>query len=77
MLTRLTLALLFSVGSPLLAQEVFDPLDPSDDDGQTGIEVGARIPDFRAVDQNGKTWDYDALKGPNGAVLLFHRSADW
>ena len=63
--------------APLLAQEVFDPLDAMDDDEQTGLEVGARIPDFRAIDQNGKAWDFDALKGPNGAVFLFHRSADW
>lgn len=55
----------------------FDPLDPTDDDSQTGIEVGARIPDFRALDQHGKAWDFDALKGPKGAVIVFHRSADW
>ena len=58
-------------------QEDFDPLDPSDDDAQMGIEVGTKIPEFRAVDQNGKVWDFDALKGPKGAVLVFHRSADW
>jgi len=59
------------------AQEDFDPLDPIDDDAQMGIEVGVKIPEFRAVDQNGKVWDFDALKGPEGAVLVFHRSADW
>ncbi len=59
------------------AQEDFDPLDPIDDDAQTGIEVGTKIPEFRAVDQNGKVWDFDALKGPKGAVLVFSRSADW
>ena len=59
------------------AQDDFDPLDPEDDDAQTGVAVGARIPDFRAVDQNGESWDFDRLKGPNGAVLVFHRSADW
>jgi hypothetical protein len=59
------------------AQKDFDPLDPTDDDAQIGIEVGAKIPEFRAVDQNGKVWDFDALKGPKGAVLIFHRSADW
>ncbi len=69
--------LMVLLGAPLLAQDVFDPTDPMDDDELTGIEVGARIPDFRAIDQNGKAWDFDALKGPNGAVLLFHRSADW
>ena len=48
--------------APLLAQEVFDPIDAMDDDEQTGLEVGARIPDFRAIDQNGKAWDFDALE---------------
>ena len=72
-------ALLLLLGmAPLIhGQEDFDPLDPTDDDAQMGIEVGTRIPEFRAVDQNGKVWDFDALKGPKGAVLVFHRSADW
>ena len=61
----------------IYAQEDFDPLDPTDDDAQMGIDVGTKIPEFRAVDQNGKVWDFDALKGPKGAVLVFHRSADW
>ena len=59
------------------AQDDFDPLDPLDDDARSGVAVGAEIPDFEAVDQHGKLVDFDALKGPNGAVLLFHRSADW
>ena len=74
---RMALALLLFSGLPAVAQEVFDPFDPTDDDEQTGIAVGAKIPEFRAVDQNGKTWDFETLKGPNGAVFLFHRSADW
>ena len=72
-----TVALFALTLAPLVAQVEFDPLDPTDDDEQTGIEVGAKIPDFRAVDQNGKVWGFDDLKGPNGAVLIFHRSADW
>lgn len=63
--------------SGMVFQEDFDPFDPTDDDAQMGIEVGAKIPEFQAVDQNGKVWDYDALKGPRGAILFFQRSADW
>ena len=59
------------------AQEDFDPFDPLDDDAQTGVAVGAKIPDFEAVDQQGKSVGFDAIKKENGAVLLFHRSADW
>ena len=77
MLNRWILVVCLLSSPLLLAQDVFDPIDPTDDDEQTGLEVGAEIPDFLAVDQNGKTLDFDALKGPNGAVLLFHRSADW
>lgn len=58
-------------------QEVFDPLDPTDDDSQTGLEVGNKIPPFQAVDQDGNVRDFESIKGPNGAVFVFHRSADW
>ncbi len=73
----ITLVAILLMAPLMRAQEDFDPLDPTDDDAQMGIEVGARIPEFRAVDQNGKEWDFDALKGPKGAVFVFHRSADW
>lgn len=43
----------------------------------TGPEVGSRIPDFSAVDQNGKTQDFASLRGPHGLLLMFIRSADW
>ena len=66
-----------SLGLLAPGQEAFDPFDPTDDDSQTGIAVGEKIPDITAVDQSGRTWTFDDLKGPNGAVLLFYRSADW
>jgi peroxiredoxin len=53
--------------SPLLAQSA---------DG-TGPGVGETIPDFTAVDQGGKPRTFADLTGPNGLLLLFHRSADW
>lgn len=46
-------------------------------DVKTGPAIGEHIPRFRAVDQNGRWLDFDAIKGPHGAVLVFHRSADW
>jgi len=45
--------------------------------GQTGPEVGAKIPAFVAQDQTGAERDFASLTGPNGLLLLFHRSADW
>lgn len=41
------------------------------------LKVGDRIPAFWAADQFGKERDFDNLKGPNGLVMLFFRSADW
>ncbi len=43
----------------------------------TGPEVGAKVPEFEALDQTGKTQSLASLSGPNGLLLLFHRSADW
>ncbi|SRR6266404_794254 len=42
-----------------------------------GLEVGQRAPAFSARDQFGRLQSLDTLKGPNGTVLLFFRSADW
>jgi len=42
-----------------------------------GLAVGEKAPAFSLHDQNGRTQTLDTLKGPNGAVLLFFRSADW
>ena len=65
---------------PLLGAQApspFDRPDPTDTGAVTGPAVGERIPAFRAVDQDGRELDFDAIKGPRGAVLLFYRSADW
>jgi len=42
-----------------------------------GPQVGERTPDFRLPDQNGRYHTLEDIMGPNGAMLLFHRSADW
>jgi hypothetical protein len=69
--------LLLLLAVPLAAQAVFDTPDPLDDDYVTGVAIGEEIPWFRIPDLNGKLWDFDAIKGPEGALLLFYRSADW
>ncbi len=43
----------------------------------SGPEVGERIPDFEARDQNGNLVSLDDVMGPNGAMVVFVRSADW
>lgn len=42
-----------------------------------GPQPGARVPDFTADDQAGRTHTLKSLLGPKGAMLVFSRSADW
>ena len=42
-----------------------------------GPQVGEHAPDFSLPDQNGRVQTRDSIAGPNGAILLFHRCADW
>jgi hypothetical protein len=42
-----------------------------------GPQAGQRVPDFSLKDQNGKSWTRESILGPNGAMLVFYRSADW
>ena len=44
---------------------------------RTGPEVGAKMPNFQALDQDGKPHKLYDLLGPKGAVLVIYRSADW
>jgi peroxiredoxin len=43
----------------------------------TGPQVGTKLPDFQAVDQDGQSHTLTSLLGPKGAVLVIYRSADW
>ena len=43
----------------------------------TGPEVGQKIPSFGALDQHGKLQDFNSIRGPKGAMIVFFRSADW
>ncbi len=43
----------------------------------SGLAVGQKAPAFSARDQFGEIQTLDSLKGTNGTVLLFFRSADW
>jgi hypothetical protein len=42
-----------------------------------GLAVGQKAPAFSLRDQFGRIQTLDSLKGTNGTVLLFFRSADW
>jgi hypothetical protein len=42
-----------------------------------GLAAGQKAPAFSARDQFGSEQNLETLKGPNGTILLFFRSADW
>jgi hypothetical protein len=42
-----------------------------------GLSVGQKAAPFSIPDQFGHVQSLDTLKGPNGTLLLFFRSADW
>ena len=60
------------VTTPVQAQER-TPVDLS----ALGPQVGERVPDFALPDQHGTVQTLDSIMGERGAMLLFHRSADW
>lgn len=57
---------------PLSVQRAVRP--PS---AEIGLPVGQRIPAFEARDQHGDLRDFETVRGPNGAVIYFYRSASW
>jgi cytochrome oxidase Cu insertion factor (SCO1/SenC/PrrC family) len=68
-------AIIFSVLFLALGSALQNP--PSDAAPSIGIAVGEKMPPFTATDQSGNEVSSDSLKGPNGTVLVFFRSADW
>lgn len=42
-----------------------------------GPQVGERVPDFTLRDQSGATRTLASVLGPEGALLVLFRSADW
>jgi len=58
---------------PIQASQGRDSIDVR----MLGPQTGELVPEFNLPDQNGQHWTRDSILGPNGAILLFHRSADW
>jgi cytochrome oxidase Cu insertion factor (SCO1/SenC/PrrC family) len=54
--------------APALTQARLDALGP---------QVGQRVPDFTLPDAQGRSHTLASILGPNGAMLVFFRSADW
>lgn len=60
------------LGVAMEAQER-EPIDVS----ALGPQVGERVPDFSLPDQHGRVQTLQSIMGEKGAMILFHRSADW
>ena len=73
--------MVFGVGS--CAPEIEVPIDVATEDrtpivvASLGPQVGEQVPAFSLPDQNGRLRTLESVLGRNGAMLLFHRSADW
>lgn len=66
----LTVALVLTVAVGVGAQDM-----PNVD--QFGPQVGDVVPAFNLPDQTGQNRTLPSIMGPNGAMLVFSRSADW
>jgi cytochrome oxidase Cu insertion factor (SCO1/SenC/PrrC family) len=64
------LASVILAASQAAAPERPNPMD-------LGPSIGQHLIAFEAKDQNGARRSLDSLRGPNGLVLVFFRSADW
>lgn len=63
--------------APLLAAALQAAAPERPDPMTLGPAIGQALPSFEAKDALGAPRSFDSLKGPNGLVLVFFRSADW
>ena len=73
MRTILVTTALLAASVTMSAQESRPAIDVS----TLGPQVGESIPAFTLPDQRGEVWTEESILGPEGALILFHRSADW
>ena len=77
-------AMMLTVGLLALGSALAQARDPQAN-GQTkvldvetvGPTIGEVLPDFSLPDQHGQARSMKSLLGPNGAIIVFFRSANW
>ena len=74
---RLGVAVLLIFGFFGFGKKQDDPSNKQTVSPATGLRVGQHAPTFTARDQFGHPASNDTLRGTNGTILLFFRSADW
>ena len=73
----LSLFALPALSQPVYSTEFLTDIPTGSRGMVSGPEIGERIPDFEARDQNGNLVSLSDVMGPNGAMIVFVRSADW
>ena len=73
----LSLFALPALSQPVYSTEFLTNIPTGSRGMVSGPEIGERIPDFEARDQNGNLVSLSDVMGPNGAMIVFVRSADW
>ena len=73
----LSLFALPALSQPVYSTEFLTDIPTGSRGMVSGPEIGERIPDFEASDQNGDLVSLSDVMGPNGAMIVFVRSADW
>jgi hypothetical protein len=66
-----------AAGEPVSAEFYAKHVKATNDRYTTGPEPGQPIPAFALPDQAGLSRSLTNLTGPNGLLLVFHRSAEW
>jgi hypothetical protein len=66
-----------AAGEPVPDELLAKHVNATNDNYTTGPDSGQRIPDFALPDATGVLKSLTDLTGPNGLLLVFHRSADW
>lgn len=73
----LSLFALPTLSQPVYSTEFLTDIPAGSEGMVSGPEIGERIPDFEALDQNGHLVSLSSVMGPKGAMVVFIRSADW
>ncbi len=66
-----------AAGEPVSDELYARHVNATNDHYATGPEPGEPISDFALPDQHGIARSLADLAGPNGLLLVFHRSANW
>lgn len=66
-----------AAGEPVSEELYAKHVNATNDHYATGPDPGQHIPDFALPAQNGVLSSLMNLTGPNGLLLVFHRSTDW